>query len=419
VLLESQRGGSSRDKGAGAVVVVGLMLLLLGSAGVFFGRLIKAGVSREREFLADAAAVQFTRNPLGLAGALRKIGGFSGQGGVSSSRAEEASHLFFAQAISTRAQSWFATHPPLAKRLRRLDPAWDGKFEPVGHAGSAASLGEATPDEALAVGAVPDRDVATGRGQGPLLREDALDIVDAAPIAGLSGALRAGCREQENVAGVVLAALIDPRLDVAARQRELLRQQGYAPPTLLEAELDDAPLVPVLELAAPALGRLDQAERTRLWRVIEQLIALDGHVDLRELAAAVLLQRNLCPPTGPARASRPRFSRLEQLSGPLSVLYSALALAMPGDAEARFAAAAGAAGVAGLRLLLTPAPDWPAINAALAQLRKAFPLLKPRVLKGCRTALQPGHRGDPQDEALFGLLAAALDCPADFQPMRG
>jgi len=89
--------------------------------------MIKAAVSRQREFLADASAVQFTRNPLGIAGALKKIGGFARGGAVESPNALEVSHLFFGQATSGLT-SMFATHPPLTERISRLDPAWDGAF---------------------------------------------------------------------------------------------------------------------------------------------------------------------------------------------------------------------------------------------------------------------------------------------------
>ena len=89
--------------------------------------MIKAAVSRQREFLADASAVQFTRNPLGIAGALKKIGGFVRGAVVKNPNAPEVSHMFFGHATSGLT-SMFATHPPLSERIARLDPAWDGAF---------------------------------------------------------------------------------------------------------------------------------------------------------------------------------------------------------------------------------------------------------------------------------------------------
>ena len=127
-------GGSSRGRkkgGAGAVVILGLALYVIGWIGVFFGRLIKAGVSRQREFLADAAAVQFTRNPLGISGALQKIGGLGAGSRIAHRRAEEASHLFFSNALKKSFLGLTATHPPLEERIRRIDPSFDGTFPAV------------------------------------------------------------------------------------------------------------------------------------------------------------------------------------------------------------------------------------------------------------------------------------------------
>jgi hypothetical protein len=428
LLLDSERGSGSRDKSAGAVLGLGLALMLLGSAGVFFGRLIKAGVSREREFLADASAVQFTRNPLGLADALRRIAALSEHGGVASPRAEEASHLFFAQAIAVRVNSLFATHPPLETRIRRLDPAWDGRIDAMPSPGPAASsdltagvagvtaiapVFPAGTADAIRI-AEASVDSASSRGdtrdEQPVRPEAGHDL--PAPLGGLSGGLRAACRGAETAAGVVLGALIDPRAKVADRQYELLAGEGYSMPPGLEAELEHAPLLPVLELARPALAAQDEGQRARLWGAIERLIALDGHLDVRELSAAVMLERHLCPQTGLARATRARYRRLEHVAGSLAVLFSSLACSTPGNSEARFAAAQRAAGLEGLRLLHAPAPDWPALRKALAVLRGVYPLLKPRVLKGCRAALQPGSPDDPDAGTLLALLAGVLDCPA-------
>jgi Zn-dependent protease with chaperone function len=400
VLLESGGRASARDRKGGSLAMIGLGLLVLGSAGVFFGRLIKAGVSREREFLADASAVQFTRNPLGLADALRRIGALAGHGQVANPRAEEASHMFFAQAVAMRIGSLFATHPPLEERIRRIDPGWDGRFVPRGVAQTAPAGAAPGPQ----VGSVHD---AGGHPSASPTLDDPLHI-DPLPIAGLSAELRATCRSFDGAAGAVLAALIDPRAPVAARQAGLLAQRGYAPPVALETELADASPVPVIELAMPALSLQDEAARERLWSTIQELIALDGHLDLREISAAVLLERQLSPRGSLARATRPRYRRLEQVAGALSVLCSALAAATPGDTGARFAAAAAAAELPSLRRADAQSPDWPALRAALAELRGVFPLLKPRVLKGCRAAIGQDAGAEP----LLGLLAATLDCPS-------
>ena len=126
------RGGtiprSRRDSNGLPLLALGAGLMVIGSAGTFCGNLIKAAVSRQRELLADAASVQFTRNPRGIANALKKIGGASAGSQVSNAHASEMSHMFFGQAISLFMNSLMATHPPLPVRIRAIEPSWDGQF---------------------------------------------------------------------------------------------------------------------------------------------------------------------------------------------------------------------------------------------------------------------------------------------------
>jgi Zn-dependent protease with chaperone function len=123
-------GKDDDAKGAVAFVIAmflfGAMLLGIGYTGVFFAGLIQAAVSRQREFLADASAVQFTRNPIGIVGALKRIGGWKSKSLVRATYAKEASHLFFSQGLAAQ---FFATHPPLELRIRRIEPTFSGKFE--------------------------------------------------------------------------------------------------------------------------------------------------------------------------------------------------------------------------------------------------------------------------------------------------
>src|SRR5208283_3801286 len=128
VLLQTTRGGG-RSRGQNPLPLLGLLLLVIGYIGVFFGRLIQAAVSRQREFLADASSVQFTRNPEGITGALKKIGGLGETGSrLSHAHAEELSHMFFGNGVSEPFIGLLETHPPLVERIRVFDANFDGKF---------------------------------------------------------------------------------------------------------------------------------------------------------------------------------------------------------------------------------------------------------------------------------------------------
>ena len=127
------RNDDGDRKGFNPIPLIGLALYVIGYVGVFFGNLIKAAVSRQREFLADASAVQFTRNPQGIAGALIKIGALAEGSRIQDPHAEEASHMFFGDAVPGFGQFFglLATHPPLVERIKRLDPSFSGDFSEV------------------------------------------------------------------------------------------------------------------------------------------------------------------------------------------------------------------------------------------------------------------------------------------------
>lgn len=113
---------SRRNRSDSKVMVIGFGLVVLGSIGVFFARIIKAGVSRQREYLADASAVQFMRQTEGIAGALKKIGGYDAGSMIVAADPEEVSHMLFGTGSSLAGM--FATHPPLVERIQALDPAF-------------------------------------------------------------------------------------------------------------------------------------------------------------------------------------------------------------------------------------------------------------------------------------------------------
>ncbi len=404
VLLESMGRSSrrtrSRDNSGLLFLGLGLALLLIGWVGVFFGRLIKAGVSREREYLADASAVQFTRNPLGLAGALRKIGALSAQGLISNPRAETASHLFFAQAVRSRFLGLFATHPPLPDRIRALDPSWGGEFpaqepQPVSFDQDedvTVSLVAASAPGAQYV--IPAAGVLEFSPHQP--PESALHEPDPA--------LRAGCRHPELAVALALNALLDPVLPLTPGQLGILEPHAAVLPDAMREQLAAAGAITVLELAMPALKHRDADARKRLIEAAASLAALDGRLDMREFAVAALLEHHLGANAGRAASARPRFPRIEQVSASLSVVLSVLS---EGDA-ARFSAAAVVAGASGLRAVEVKDTDWPVVRSALATLRGLYPLQKPRVFKAFRAAL--GEQPPTLDP--LPPLALALDCSA-------
>src|SRR5690606_9920364 len=208
-ILTYGRLGRSRD--GAPLLITALVAVVVGSIGVFFGRLIKAGISRQREYLADASAVQFTRQTRGLAGALKKIGGLE-EGSRLGDRAdaEEVGHMLFGQGMAL--SSWLATHPPLVERIRRLEPSFDTRQLQALQARWRA----APPDglsEDLALG-LAGRD--TAGGPPPLPGADAQVLLAPAAVARQVGAPA----EDDYSHAHTLVEGMDPQLRTLARQRE-------------------------------------------------------------------------------------------------------------------------------------------------------------------------------------------------------
>lgn len=117
----------SRNNKNNSTLIIGIILTITGYIGYIFGQIIKASISRQREYLADASAVQFTRNKDGIASALKKIGTLSYGSEIKNPKSQETSHMFFGES-SSNFLSMMATHPPLKDRILAIDPNWDKKF---------------------------------------------------------------------------------------------------------------------------------------------------------------------------------------------------------------------------------------------------------------------------------------------------
>ena len=221
----SSMGRRSRDNNGMIFLGLGIGLIVIGSLGTFFGNWIKASVSRQREYLADASAVQFTRNPLGIAGALKRIGGFAEGSKLASPNAPEASHLFFGQALRGGLSSIFATHPPLGERIKRLDPSFQGDFESY-----ATSAAEGTAGVAgLAPGAGEARPVSVENAVRDIGQPTPAHLAYAAELLrSLPDALKQAAHEPYGARALVYSLLIDS--DPAPRAIQLARLADFAEP---------------------------------------------------------------------------------------------------------------------------------------------------------------------------------------------
>lgn len=422
-----------RSGGGAPALVLGLGMLVIGYTGIFFGNLIKAAVSRQREYLADAASVQFTRNPGGIAGALKKIGGLSAGSRMSTASAKEVSHIFFGQAQRFFLNRLTSTHPPLEARIRAVDPAWDGVF-PAVTAEAAAAVPE-TPDTAPAFAAATTTGTAGGGARGQALEVHATpdDVVRAigrvdqssvdqaaGMLDGLPAALKEAAHDPFAARALLYALVLDTPAADRARQLEHLRdhaEQGIPRELerlqVLTESLNHAQRLTLLEMAIPALKELSEPQYRTFTGNLVTLIKADRRIDLLEWVLHRLLIKELRPHFQGGERRPARHRRINAVAGEAAVLLSALA--REGGRSAAEAADAFAAGMAALELQgeidTAEDPDYQRLNRALTELRDVAPLRKPRLIKACAaTVLADGHVSAREGTFLRGV-AAALDCP--------
>lgn len=424
----------TRDRKGGGVLL-GLGLMLIGWIGVFFGRLIQAAISRQREHLADASAVQFTRNPSGLASALKKIGGLAHGARLSAPRAAEASHLFFADGLKRSFFGAFATHPPLVERIRALDPGFDGKFPVVsgeGAWGGRASLtGEATAAppilEAWQSPAVAGLNAPTVPAHMVLPRVGSPEPVHLQYArdwrAGLSPEVTAAAQEPLGASALVCALLLSANPALREQQLEGVASIAGLPAAeetrrLLAATdaLDVASRLPLLDLAVAGLRQLSAEQFDRFEEALEFLVESDEQVDLFEFMLQKLVRRHLEPHFRPVRPAVAHYYVLKPLLPDAAALVAGMANAGHGDpAEARRAFRAGLQRLAtGDNLAWTadmPAADLAEIEAALLRLEKGAPQVKKAVLQACAHAAAADGVLQPEEAELLRAIADTLDCP--------
>jgi Zn-dependent protease with chaperone function/uncharacterized tellurite resistance protein B-like protein len=428
VMLRMSAVRSSGRKGGNPLPLIGLALLILGAVGLFFGRLIKSAVSRQREFLADAAAVQFTRNPDGLVGALKKIGGLAQGSNVGTPRAEEASHLFFGNALAGQRLSWFATHPPLLERIRVWEPAFDGVYPVTQRVAIRESRHTAV--KPAAAGGLPPilRGAAAAVIAGGALAQAGRPTVDhleyaSALLARLPEDLREAAHEPMTATALVYALMMEGEPERREAQLKLLTELASGP-VMAEVRrllkrtgaVGASVRLPLVELCLPALRRLSKGQYAEFERAIRELVSADGQIEIHEYALQHMLRRHLEPQFRSVRRPVVQYHVMKPLVADLVVVLSVLAQAghaTPEEVAVAFAAGMRGVEVPGLesRPMELARANLGELDAALGRLTEAAPVLKRRILEACANAVSADGRLAVREAELLRAIADALDCP--------
>lgn len=446
-------------KGASVLALIGAVLWVMGYIGVFFGRLIKAAVSRQREFLADASAVQFTRNRDGIGGALRKIAGLdktlSLGSRITHPNAEALSHLFLGAAQLNFASGLLATHPPLTQRLERLygrvvgaltvetkpasnAPQTPGQpVTPLKYEAAAAFAGWGHANQTTENHFTSQVDNSSAPTEARAAEQVLAHIGTANPAATEISHSRwfEDLHEPLTAQASVLALLAAPdAAQLAAQKRGLSNSLLSSAFTQAQQKLHDLPpalRLSLVEQAVPALRTLEAPERAEFLRQIDHFITTDQRITLDEFVLQTLLTRRLALTS--QRLTPVKFHAAGQLAPQIGLLLSLFAHVASKEEASKAAFSEkneaekmgahqrnaqerlnSAAQLLNLRLSLTPATQlgFRAVLAALDEMNQLAPLQKPALIKALVSAgLNARGHFDAKVVDLMRSVCAALDCP--------
>lgn len=425
--LYSGMGGRRRSAGGGkggnnlplALILFGFALLIVGSIGVFFGRLIKSAISRQREFLADAAAVQFTRNPNGLGGALKKIGESTSR--LQSHHAEEASHMFFANSLKNSLTGLFATHPPLEERIRRLDA--DQTLQQQSSAFSTKTSQQKSDSDSPAANQF-SKDTAQ-RIMGSIGAMQAVNLDSAIGIVeSIPEPVRTAVRTPAGARGAVFCLLLAEDEDALDKQWQCLEDYTDADSKDKIAGLKDqiqnlprSAHLPLIDLAMNALYQQTEEEYQQFKEVVDQLIAADNKVGIFEFALSRSLIHNLEPVFGRPEKVKTLYHNVKPVLQNCLPLLALLARygneTAPDQAAADFAAGVKALGCDPEELAM-PDMEEDAVEVfrrELDVLRQADEKLKKRIVNACIAAITGNQNVSENEAELLHAVVDSLGCP--------
>jgi Zn-dependent protease with chaperone function len=425
------------------VMVVGFALAFIGWNSAFFGRIIKGAVSRQREFLADAAAVQFTRNPEGLAGALKRAKQWPEGTVIHSSQAEQASHIFFCDGLEEDRFWLTSTHPPLEERIQRVESMMGRAFVPEPRPVAAGERKPAAPRAAertpempaipMTIPAALEAKTLASAARTGITTETVIASIGvptgehlahaARLIAALPPPVRAATSDTATATAIVYALLLSPEPPIRDAQLGHLRETDK-PETLdlvegLRSQIQSLPRdakLPLVELSLPAMRRLSSSGYEQFRSNVEALVNADRQIDLFEFALQKLLHLRLEPRFRAVSHPEVRYHAIAGLKCACSTLLSGLAHAgqeTEDEAAAAFSRGTQSLGTAASDFRLVPEADCTlaAVEAALNNLAEAAPRVKRDLLRACAETVAADGLVRPGEAELLRAIADSLDCP--------
>ncbi len=418
-----------RNRGA-PVVLVGLGLAIVGWVGVFMARLVKAAVSRQREYLADASAVQFTRQPTGIASALKKIGGFAEKSYIKSVDPEEVSHMLFAGGIA-RLTSLFATHPPLGDRIRALEPGFtENDYPSIDNTMQAERNFENTQQErASAFAGSNVRRLAVGTDAGSTIsasvgNPNAQHVNYAQELRpSIPANLYDAAHSIDGSFLLAIALVVSRQESHATKQLSLVTEQIGNRRTAIVNRLYKGVIaagprfrLPLLEVAFPALKNRPSSELEYLTELVDKLVQLDGQIELREYCYSRVLRGHLLQSQFPAEAAAQ--SRITKQAAQKAAIELIRVVAENGGDAAQKQASAFAAGIEPFGKWAESHPGFAAGETSVQLLDRSLAILaglnaagKESMLRAVTAAIADDGQVTVEEAELLRTICATFGCP--------
>lgn len=435
----------SRERRVGGREGIGLLMLatglmIIGFSGTFFGNLIKAAVSRQREYLADATAVQFTRNPDGIAGALKKIGGFPFGSRIMSPGVNEVSHLFFSRGTSGIIQISSATHPPLEERIRRIDPGWDGKYyssaklnsknAAISTAGSTVienisnKINQNDSPEAKKVtinaGSVAIADIANLISQIGNPEPETI-IYAHSLITGLPVVIQEAVHEIPGACAVIYCLALDQNENIRSKQLKFLYK--YTDKNLYNLMLTLLPFLesldikyrlPIFDMAIPTLKQLSLNQYQVFRGNTVELIKISPKVRLMEWLLQKILFNHLDAQFFELTQLKISNLHIAQLKKDVELVLSMMVYAGhrdKNDIEEAFRKATKSLKLNYPNLIKKNNISVKGLERSIKNLEKLRPIEKPQLLMACAAGVAYDGKIAPVEVELLRVFSDILDCP--------
>lgn len=423
-LVRSMRYRSSGKKdNGGALIFIGIGLLVIGYTGTVFGNIIKASVSRQREFLADASAVQFTRNKDTIAGALKKIGGLDAGSKLESPSASEYSHAYFAEGVSHFLNSLFSTHPPLKDRIKQIDPGWNGRFitpKPIVQSETEVTKEKITPIVGMAVTAAILTSAEQAISQIGTLNEANIEYAQQL-ILSLPDSLRTASQSAYSARAVIYSILIREQQNKDIAWELLKENADDGMPHLTKelysesVKLDERLILPLLELSINALRELSAKQYKQFKHTVNIIITTDKIIDLNEWVIQRLVLQQLDEHFLLRKPAKAKHAFLGTVKKDAEILLSLVAYIehKDDDLKAKQAFELGKKEIGENAFSIIPREELSlnSLNESLDHLMQLKPLLKPRILKACAKIIMADGKSTRKGIELFRTISSNLDCP--------